>query len=320
MWACATVSSTVAVTSSGESLKWWSIDGPTATATAPDRVIPTAHRAAITSLATPRNKSLLATSSLDGHVKVWGAADGAELKDVHVGPLESWALAFEASAPDDTPIDQLRVATTCQSGAAALSLWSLADAAKVATYGSAASAAQAATVAIAYSPDGRLVASAAMDGSVSLFDANAGTKRHTFAAHAMPVRALAFSADNSTLITASDDAQIRVHDVESCSPIVSLSVSFQNVIRFRVSFSSLIIIALFPLRLPSQGHTSWVLALANSPDRKRFASGSADKTVRIWDVGNRKRKLFFFEGCFFFRINAFFFFFFLASSTIARFF
>jgi hypothetical protein len=50
-----------------------------------------------------------------------------------------------------------------------------------------------------------------------------------------------------------------VHDVESCSPILSLS-----------------------------GHSSWVLALAASPDRKRFASGSADKTVRVWDTGNRQ--------------------------------
>lgn len=228
VWAVATVSSSVAVTAGGESLKWWSLDNASldsnkSNANAPDRTVPLAHRAAITSIATTRNKQFLATSSLDGHVKIWSGSDATELKDLHVGPLESWAVAFEASLPDDTPLDQLRLVTTCQSGASALSLWSLSDAAKVATYNATASV-SAVNVAVAYSPDGRLVASAAMDGSVSLFDANAGTKRHTFAAHSMAVRALAFSADSSTLITASDDAQIRVHDVESCSPIVSLSV------------------------------------------------------------------------------------------------
>jgi WD40 repeat protein len=234
VWAVATVSSSVAVSAGGESLKWWSLDNASLgnnnnnNSNSPDRTVPLAHRAAITSVATTRNKQFLATSSLDGHVKVWSTSDATELKDLHVGPLESWAVAFEASLPDDTPLDQLRLVTTCQSGASALSLWSLADAAKVATYNATASlSAAAVNVAVAYSPDGRLVASAAMDGSVSLFDANAGTKRHTFAAHSMAVRALAFSADSSTLITASDDAQIRVHDVESCSPIVSLSVRLQ---------------------------------------------------------------------------------------------
>jgi hypothetical protein len=153
----------------------------------------------------------------------------------------------------------------------------LASGDKAATYG-AHTTTNATTVALAFSPDARLLASAAMDGSVSLFDARAGTKRHTFAAHALPVRALAFSADSSTLITGSDDAQIRVHDVESCTPIVSLSV------RLRAPPPRL---RLTHARARPQGHTSWVLALATSPDRKRFASGSADKTVRVWDTGNR---------------------------------
>ena len=34
------------------------------------------------------------------------------------------------------------------------------------------------------------------------------------------------------------------------------------------------------------GHTNWVRAVAFSPDGQTLASGSADQTVRLWDVAN----------------------------------
>ena len=36
------------------------------------------------------------------------------------------------------------------------------------------------------------------------------------------------------------------------------------------------------------GHTSWVLSVAFSPDNSRFVSGSADHTVKIWDVAQKQ--------------------------------
>src|SRR5438876_3907563 len=37
-----------------------------------------------------------------------------------------------------------------------------------------------------------------------------------------------------------------------------------------------------PLTL--RGHSGWISSLAYSPDGKRLASGSADKTVKIWTI------------------------------------
>lgn len=34
------------------------------------------------------------------------------------------------------------------------------------------------------------------------------------------------------------------------------------------------------------GHASWVLSVSFSPDGKRFVSGSADRTVRVWELEN----------------------------------
>lgn len=36
------------------------------------------------------------------------------------------------------------------------------------------------------------------------------------------------------------------------------------------------------------GHASWVLSVSFSEDGKRFASSSSDKTVKIWDVAERR--------------------------------
>ena len=40
------------------------------------------------------------------------------------------------------------------------------------------------------------------------------------------------------------------------------------------------------LGAPLTGHTGWVYSVAFSPDGKTLASGSADKTIILWDVSN----------------------------------
>lgn len=37
-----------------------------------------------------------------------------------------------------------------------------------------------------------------------------------------------------------------------------------------------------------KGHTHWVRSIAFSPDGQRFASGSEDQTIRIWDIKTGK--------------------------------
>lgn len=36
------------------------------------------------------------------------------------------------------------------------------------------------------------------------------------------------------------------------------------------------------------GHASWVLGVAFAPDGQKFASSSADHTVKIWQLGGRQ--------------------------------
>lgn len=62
------------------------------------------------------------------------------------------------------------------------------------------------------------------------------------------------------LLTASDDGHMKLYDVAHSSDVVGTL----------------------------SGHASWVLSVSFSGDGKHFASSSSDKTVKIWDVSERK--------------------------------
>jgi WD40 repeat protein len=54
---------------------------------------------------------------------------------------------------------------------------------------------------LAFSPDGKILASAAWDGAIKFWDVPTGTERASFRAHDNRVYALAFTADSKTLVS-----------------------------------------------------------------------------------------------------------------------
>uniref|UniRef100_A0A8C8XU31 Superkiller complex protein 8 n=1 Tax=Panthera leo TaxID=9689 RepID=A0A8C8XU31_PANLE len=108
------------------------------------------------------------------------------------------------------------------------------------------------------SPDGKYLASGAIDGIINIFDIATGKLLHTLEGHAMPIRSLTFSPDSQLLVTASDDGYIKIYDVQHANLAGTLS-----------------------------GHASWVLNVAFCPDDTHFVSSSSDKSVKVWDVGTR---------------------------------
>jgi WD40 repeat protein/transcriptional regulator with XRE-family HTH domain len=154
-------------------------------------------------------------------------------------------------------------------------------------------------MALAFSPDERILATGSWDGSVKLWDLEHGTLLWT-AWHSDSVNCVTFALDGRIVVSSGNDAVIRLWDAASgtyrqaltghkgpvfalvCNPDGSMLASggFDGVIRlWNLSAAQ----PETSVQLLS-GHTNWVSGLAFAPDGRTLASGSWDRTVKLWDV------------------------------------
>jgi WD40 repeat protein len=112
-------------------------------------------------------------------------------------------------------------------------------------------------LAVAWSPDGKRIASGGDDQTVQVWDAANGGNVYTYRGHSQQVWAVVWSPNGKRIASGSTDETVQVWDAANGG----------NVYTYR-------------------GHSAIVNAVAWSPDGKRIASGSTDETVQVWDAAN----------------------------------
>ncbi len=113
--------------------------------------------------------------------------------------------------------------------------------------------------ALAFSPNGAVLASASVDRTIRLWDVVGRRGKHTWTEHTDMVLCAAFSPDGQALASAGYDRTVRVCDVKTGH-----------------------------IRQLLSGHEDAVRALAFSPDGQWLVSGGDDKSLRLWDLAGRQ--------------------------------
>jgi len=200
---------------------------------------------------------MLATASADNTARLWDPATGERLRTM-AGTLAGHtdyvrAVAFHPAVP--------MLATGSDDGTARL--WDPATGRCLHTlHGQHAAARLIArandralwVVGVAFSPDGRMLATASRDNTAQLWNLATGKRLATVTAHDGGALGVAFSPDGRMLATAGRDKTARLWDLATGKHLRTLT-----------------------------GHADTVWGVAFSPDGRLLATGSFDSTARLWD-------------------------------------
>ena len=272
-------------TASGNTLKLWDAN------TGQELLTLAGHTGWLSGLAFSPDGKRLASTSLDGTVRIWSLSPGQETVAVSTAPagygnrvayspngkefatnggdgsVTIWNAQTSqprlvltghdvevmnlAFSPDGT-----RIATGSLDATSIL--WDTATGEKLLTL----SGHEAGVRDLTFSPDGSLIASGGFDGTARIWDAANGKKLLKITGHEGIVPGVAFSLDGTQLATASTDGTAKIWDVKTGELLFTLA-----------------------------GHASGVVDIAYSPDGKKIATASSDTTAKIWDASTGKELL-----------------------------
>jgi WD40 repeat protein/serine/threonine protein kinase len=198
------------------------------------------HTGAVNSVVFSPDGGTLATTGQDSTVRIWDLARGRHVE------LQQ-AADTAVFSPNGTTL-----AIGCSPG---VRLWDVAGRVErtILPYPDAIGLQPSRAGLVAFSPDGKIVASCAWRDTVRIWDV-ATRQVDGLVGDTRSVTYVVFSPDGKTLAGGGGGGTVRLWDVATRRAIATL-----------------------------RGHTDYVRSLAFSPDGKTLASASADTTVRLWD-------------------------------------
>jgi len=157
---------------------------------------------------------------------------------------------------------------------------------------------------VAFSPDGRFIASGGVDNTLKLWSLEDGSVVKTFKGHKNFVNSVAFSPDGKTLASASEDGAVKLWSAEDGALLNTLkghkdsvwSVAFFPDGERLASGSTDGTIKLWRVSAHTPyktigGGSGYVYSVSISSDGKYLASGGAGRAIKVWDAGSGARKL-----------------------------
>jgi len=163
-----------------------------------------------------------------------------------------------------------------------------------------------AILAVSFSPDGKIIASASFDKTIKLWQVSNGKLLTTLEGHQERLWSLNFSPDGKTLASSSFDSTIKLWNVadgtlkktiSGHNKIAVRSVDFSPDGKLLASSDSIgwiklwnaedgTLIKSIPAHINKKGRSWWVTAIKFNRDGKTLASTSSDRTVKLWKVEN----------------------------------
>jgi WD40 repeat protein len=204
------------------------------------------------------DEALLATGSRDGTVKVWDTDSGEELWTGrgHTDQVNSVVFSPDGQTLASASCKERSTEQICVQGE--IRLWNTVTGEPI---GEPLTAHTNLVSDVAFSPDGRRLATASHDSTAKVWDLSLGEVVQEFTGHSRELTSITFSPSEERIATADWDGQVKLWNAENGQEVRTLT------------------------------NDSPILDVIFSRDGSRLAAASEDETAKVWDAGSGQKLL-----------------------------